>query len=823
MPTLKPLHGPFTAILLLVLVLVLATPTAGQVSELIEVSVVNVDAFVSDRRGNPVSGLERADFEVLLDGVAVPIVNFYAAKPPAVTAPQKGANATPSGSEASQALPLQLAILIDSSNVETHARNEALKRVRDFLRAHLDPGDLVMLASTPTRKATNATAGPDALTDRLDLIERTLDDIMATPAQNRRSAEFHEILQDIGASLAAGNASVRGRMRSLQSRIDAFAAEASRDTERVAAALRRLVDRLADLPGRTAILYLGGGLSLHPGAALSGALSQALGRYATLLPEGARMPDLPSQSPQDDSGELRGLARYASIRNVAFYAVPLGRSTPTASATLFRGSREAGAGSAPGQEESWAPTVNFSRQFDLESSLQLLAGATGGRLANGRNVNTLLGRLLDDAQAFYSLGIQPPEGDSGKLHHVEVRVRGRGREVRHREAFRTVSRAEEAVTEALTSPDSPPSPPIVAATGTETPPLAVASTDATKDIGRRSEKPRKKNRKVRLPVDATAAGYLHTLRLLADGQTPAARQALRELETEATRQAAYDQLEKIESQVLLKLAETSPGALLPVALLHADLLQVYRQLGLAPLAEHARRMSIRLAKLIAQPGSTLEARSAASQALTELASDLLRAGRQGECEALFELALDAAPDNAVARLGLAVSHERFGRYEQAVAFLGPLVENDPSHAEARLRLALNLERLGKTDRSRPLLDTLLEAQTDWIAILAVEETVRIAILEVRFDQATSILDRALERWPSHPSLQIQHAFLLDRGGAAHRARDRIHRLVTASTAELPSPRDRYNRWPIDGGARRELRASAGRWLGELKLAVEAAW
>src|SRR3954453_11900939 len=46
--------------------------------EKIDVSVVNVDVTVTDRRGQPVPGLSRSDFEIFEDGKPQPISNFYA-------------------------------------------------------------------------------------------------------------------------------------------------------------------------------------------------------------------------------------------------------------------------------------------------------------------------------------------------------------------------------------------------------------------------------------------------------------------------------------------------------------------------------------------------------------------------------------------------------------------------------------------------------------------------------------------------------------------------------------------------------------------------
>ncbi len=807
---------PAAAITALAVVLAgLGVPAGGQVSEVIEVRVVNVDVTVSDRKDRPVAGLERGDFEVRVDGKAVALVNFYAAEPapgrsaeaarPAADATSAGAGASP---DDAGARPLQLAILVDSSNVEARARNEGLEQVRAFLRAQLRPGDRVMVVAVPPV----APEGRPATTfiDRLDLVEQRLGEIAATPTQDRRAAQFREILQDIGASLAASNASVRGRVHSLEARIRAFSAEVSRDTARTAGDLRRLVDYMAGLPGRKAVLYLGGGLSLHPGEALSGALAQAIGRYATQLPVGSRVPDLPSPSADDDSGELRALARHASVSGVAFYAIALGGSASAAAFTLSRGSVEAGAGPAPGQEESWAPMVGVSRRFDRESSLQLLAGATGGRSANDRGTERLLDRLFEDARTFYSLGIQPPEGTSGRVHRLEVRVRRRGLRVRHRESFRVLDRDRQ-----------------------DTPPLAAPSPPADPSINpavareRRSTAARKRQerRKYRLPEAETAAGYRHALRLLAGGETGAARTALRELEAGAARHAAYDQLGKNEGRILDDLEEVAPDSLLPVALLYLDLVPIYRRLGLGPLAEHALRMSRRLATSVASEGSPA-ARAAVGRALTELAGVLLRAGRLGECEELFERALEVDVDRQLddykttARLGLGVSHERRGRYEEAVEILEPLAERRPAHPEARLRLALNLARLGKADRSRPLLEALAAAPTDWIAQLAAQESARTALRERRFEEASSILAAALERWPDHPGLQVQQALVLDRRGRSRQARNQVASLVAAGATAEANPRDRYNRWPTSDDARRALREDAGALRAELGRALK---
>jgi hypothetical protein len=63
------------------LVLVATSARAEQLTEKIEVSVVNVDVTVTDRNGQPVRGLTRDHFDVFEDGVRQTITNFYVVEP----------------------------------------------------------------------------------------------------------------------------------------------------------------------------------------------------------------------------------------------------------------------------------------------------------------------------------------------------------------------------------------------------------------------------------------------------------------------------------------------------------------------------------------------------------------------------------------------------------------------------------------------------------------------------------------------------------------------------------------------------------------------
>src|SRR5947207_15911391 len=61
----------------------IALPLAAQekLVESIEVRVVNVDVVVTDRAGNPVTGLTKDDFEILDNGKPQKIQNIYEVRP----------------------------------------------------------------------------------------------------------------------------------------------------------------------------------------------------------------------------------------------------------------------------------------------------------------------------------------------------------------------------------------------------------------------------------------------------------------------------------------------------------------------------------------------------------------------------------------------------------------------------------------------------------------------------------------------------------------------------------------------------------------------
>src|ERR1044071_4924287 len=128
------------ALLLVLLLLLPGAPLAAQTevveetfADEIEVSLVNLEVVVTDRKGKSVSGLGREDFQVLEDGKPVEITNFYA---------ESGAAPTASAEPRSVDQRLSLVVFVDDYNTEQESRNSILEGLKAFLTGgSLSPGD----------------------------------------------------------------------------------------------------------------------------------------------------------------------------------------------------------------------------------------------------------------------------------------------------------------------------------------------------------------------------------------------------------------------------------------------------------------------------------------------------------------------------------------------------------------------------------------------------------------------------------------------------------------------------------------------------------
>ncbi|MCP3959516.1 MAG: VWA domain-containing protein [bacterium] len=444
----------------------------------IDVDVVNVDVVVTDKAGQPITGLTRGDFEIFEDGKPVQLTNFYAvdeagASLGAARMPEDGAVVQPSRPPGTTQR-LNLVIFVDNLNIRPENRKLLFEKLREELRSDVIPGNRVMLVAMNNRVEVIEpfTEDLDRIFAALDSIERQTS-VHALLDSQRRMFMSRLARSDVGdydcsrprrpppppsgsggtggggtgtgTGNGGGSRAISGNRGLLHAIRDAqnLALDVNRLGEQRYQAARGTVqslqffsDTLGGLPGRKALLYLSDGIPMRPAESLSEAwiakYSFWLQQIKGCLGDGFAASDL--QRAITGSGthnldlhsDFTRLTEKASDNRVAFYPISNhGRGSSFISAEV--------PGSTDGQSGTMIRGAMIAESHSRAASLLQMAEDTGGQALTGNaNVGELLDRVRRDFSTFYSLGYALPVAKrDNAFHEIKVKVRCDGARVRH--------------------------------------------------------------------------------------------------------------------------------------------------------------------------------------------------------------------------------------------------------------------------------------------------------------------------------------------------------------------------------------------------------
>jgi VWFA-related protein len=379
----------------------------------VNVSVVNVDVYVTDKKGNRVTGLTRSDFELYEDGKPVAITNFYAveagqavagAEPePAAAPPVPAAVAAGERPRVPEDQRLRLVVYIDNFNIHPFNRNRVMRELRVFLNDKLGRDDQVMLVTydRSLKVRRNFTSDPDLIAAALLELEKV------TGSAVQQDSERKDALRNIEESGSANEALMYAR---------AYADSVYNDLSFSIDALKQIVNALAGVPGRKAVLYVSDGLPMTAGQDVFYAVQQKYGTQTSSLTEAFSY---------DASRRYTELANQANANRISFYTIDAA------------GLRVYSSISAENQTAGQGIFIDSMQITNLQSTLQFLAEKTGGMaVLNSNVVMPHLEKIANDFNTYYSLGYSPTHFGDGRYHKIEVKVKKKGLLVRHREGYR---------------------------------------------------------------------------------------------------------------------------------------------------------------------------------------------------------------------------------------------------------------------------------------------------------------------------------------------------------------------------------------------------
>jgi VWFA-related protein len=431
--------------------------------EQIEVNVVTIEVYVTDRDGRPVTGLQRKDFTLLEDGKPMDIVNFdaIAGNPAAGAAPAAPASQPAAGTGAAAAPPSadgqHLAIFIDNTFLRPAHRNRAVGQIRDFLAQGLAPADKVMVVTQDPGLHVRLPFTTDRAA--LDAALAGIESLAAPGAQletERRRAV--DLILTLSEANSKGPAEPNACPVDIAVPVTTYAEAMRQEVLRSIKTMTVLVNSLAGMPGRKALLHVSDGLPLNPGEDLfevlrtlcgSGGATAGLAGVSDTDGEGARGSSYQgSQAALDalqyaTTNEFTNLAGHANAQRVTFY---------TLQASGVSGAASADAEIGPRERVLQLPSVTMIQDANLRNSLTLLASETGGRaIFDANDLRPDLARIQQDFGSYYSLGYSPPHLGDGRQYRIEVRVKQPGVRVRHRLNYRDKPLVERAVDRTLTA------------------------------------------------------------------------------------------------------------------------------------------------------------------------------------------------------------------------------------------------------------------------------------------------------------------------------------------------------------------------------------
>jgi VWFA-related protein len=428
------------ALLILTSSLMLATATVAQedsgdyqFTDVIDVQLVNVEVWVTDKKDRPVSGLTIDDFEILEDDKPVEITYFAEVqedKPvvPSLERTLAEAAGVAEPPPAPSVDPSHLVIYLDELHLMPASRKQAIEDIRSFLAEEGVPPERVLILTQHRDLKTEVTFGSSwrELDEALARLAKGLPRGGAVASEKRLAIKR---IQD----LWTWSVETAGQQRSgdpIEASCQVFLPRAVPDVEAYAAVARERIavtlDHLSNaasfltgIPGVKTLIFVSDALERAPGADLISLVKDYCPAH-TATPMFLLSDEL--------SRRFRTLTRHANANRVTIYALQTeGLSSGFTTTADQRGS----------MQFRGSTSFDTAKRLSEREGMNNLAVETGGRTIFNRNeFGEELQAISNEMSAYYSLAYEPSHGGDRKEHEIQVRLKNKDLRARHRRGYR---------------------------------------------------------------------------------------------------------------------------------------------------------------------------------------------------------------------------------------------------------------------------------------------------------------------------------------------------------------------------------------------------
>lgn len=428
----------FAALLASLLGLASAVPLSAQPTqpfvESVDVQVVEVDVVVTDKKGRPVKGLNREDFELYVDGEPIEVANFYESAISAVEERTGRRNKTRTAVRSeprpgtADGGPLTVVFYLDDPNIYPTHRIRLLRRLETAVEPWRALEASFMLARfvnrlevlvRPTRDLDAILAGaaavpkgsPRAIQNGDGARRWAIKNVIDSYETCRMMAFCRLCVDNWGEMLSAARQYADNEATSAAIAVDGLA---------------DLVTTLAGVAGKKAVVHITDGLPQRPGISVLDYLGNELCRD---LRPSAPSEEMSEMTQYDESRRFNRIAAHANANRVTFYGLDAA------------GLRSASADISLDNPRMGPSFQNVSlRAMNAQSGLYLLAQETGGKaLTNANDLAILLDDVSKQFAASYSLGFIAGERKLDRVRQIRVLLApgaAKGRRIEYRRTYR---------------------------------------------------------------------------------------------------------------------------------------------------------------------------------------------------------------------------------------------------------------------------------------------------------------------------------------------------------------------------------------------------
>ncbi|MEM7052801.1 MAG: VWA domain-containing protein [Acidobacteriota bacterium] len=405
----------------------------------IQVEVVNVDVVVTDRRGNPVSGLTAEDFVLFEDGEKQEITNFYAFNDGQIRKNVESEGTTFADPQKRR----RMAILFDTNSLEKRTRDKAIEGLERFILEQFD-GTYEWAVIAHNDRIQHL----QPFTSNKTTVLAALANVRDLPIPIRREKPGDAVLSEdpIVRSRAPGFAGLTGNATDgtgpnqvtfleFETRDRMFTALQRFDN--TTHALVQTMRAYSGLPGRKSLVLISGGLEALPGPA------QLLGKGIPGGGTSKKNDPVTSAIHAEVQQRYEAIVKTANAAGFAIYPV-----------STFSGL----SARAPYLDVERTPQLSFNGGFDelppeidAESAPKIMAAGTGGKFFSSTKFYNSFDNIDELTANSYVLGFQTDRAPDRKYHKIQVKTKRKGLRVTNREGYLHISREDRLVNE-LTTP-----------------------------------------------------------------------------------------------------------------------------------------------------------------------------------------------------------------------------------------------------------------------------------------------------------------------------------------------------------------------------------